>query len=217
MSPKAFIFADFHLGQRDLQCLSASVSSVIREECRATAMAGCLAALLCQATSLLLVVACGWDLAYLLSGGITDRCLSHRHQGGKLLSAVAGEKKKKPEVVYVRAPQHTSARCHLQIHTLIMLIYMETLFTLLHPLFQMCFWTKRRMHAGGYAEEGGSRRLTVGGVSREIGRSGRRRRRCWGGLLALCGPSVHSTGHLRTQCPVWCSHRKITFGEVSGS
>lgn len=37
--------------------------------------------------------------------------------------------------VYILAPQHTSAQCHLQIHTLIMFIYSERLFTLvLHYL-----------------------------------------------------------------------------------
>lgn len=47
-------------------------------------------------------------------------------------------------LVYTCAPQYTSEWCHLQVYTLIMLIYTEKLF-ILCSLFQTCFWTKQRM------------------------------------------------------------------------
>lgn len=167
MSPKAFIFADFHLGQGDLQRLSASVSSVRREECRATGMAGCLAVLLCQATSLLLVVACGWDVAYLLSGGIMLKCPSHRHQGGKLLSEVSEEK------LHLCTSKHHTHNCtvsswdthiyhvNLQGDTIYTLFALFTITLTIPNVFldrAECTICRRK----------GRRRLTVGGVSREM-------------------------------------------------
>lgn len=81
--------------------------------------------------------------------------------------------------MYIHEPQHTSAQCHLQIHTLITLIYRETLFTLFFTLFTITLTIPNvfldRAECRRMCRRRGSRRLTVGGVSR-----GR-----WGGGCAL--------------------------------
>lgn len=76
--------------------------------------------------------------------------------------------------VYMCAPQCTSEWCHLQVYTLIMLIYREKLF-ILHSLFPNVFLDEEE-NAGRYKKgKKRAQRLTVGGLS-------------WG---LVCEPSVH--------------------------